>query len=97
MGRLLVIRDITKHKRSEQTLRLTQFSLDHAGDYVLRMGPSGRILYVSDSLCNRLGYSRAELLSMSVFDIAPDVPPETWPDRWEEIKKSKGPSLSRGS
>jgi two-component system cell cycle sensor histidine kinase/response regulator CckA len=89
VGRLLVIRDITEHKRSEQTLRLTQFSLDHAGDYVLRMGPSGRILYVSDSVCSRLGYSRAELLSMSVYDFTLGLLAETWPDRWQEIKKDK--------
>ncbi|MFQ5691509.1 MAG: PAS domain S-box protein, partial [Nitrospinota bacterium] len=37
--------------------------------------------------CRHLGYAREALLSMTVFDINPDRTAETWPERWEKLKK----------
>ena len=88
-------RDTSERKQTEGMLRLTQFSLDHAADYVIRLAATGRVLYVSDSTCSRLGYSRAELLGMSVFDFAVDEPRETWSQHFQDIKQGQSPTFEK--
>ncbi len=82
-----VDRDITERRRAEQSLQLAQFSIDNSADFTLWLGQDGRFLNASESLCNRLGYSRDELLAMSIFDIDLVVAPETWPERRRELKE----------
>jgi PAS domain S-box-containing protein len=82
-----ILRDITARKEMEQALRLTQFSVDHAGDAIFWLAPDGRFLYANSTACRRLGYSREELLSMTVHDIDPNFPAEVWPDHWRELKQ----------
>jgi PAS domain S-box-containing protein len=67
-------RDITEITRAEEKLRLSEQQLrsyiDHAGDaiYVIdRM--SGKILNCNNQACKDLGYSKRELLELSVSDI----------------------------
>ncbi|MFC1639475.1 response regulator, partial [Gemmatimonadota bacterium] len=42
-----------------------------------------------EAACRSLGYSRDELLSMSVHDIDPDFPADAWPDHWSDLKKHR--------
>jgi len=76
-------------KKAEESLRLMKFSVDRSDDAVFLMGPDARFIYVNDAACNALGFSRKELLKMSVHDIDPDFPAEVWPDHWRELKKRK--------
>lgn len=76
-----------KRKKSEESLLLTQFSVDRTADSVFWIRPDARFFYVNEAACNILGYSRRELLSMSVFDIDPEFPAEVWSDHWRELKK----------
>ena len=82
-----VCRDITERLRLERALRLTQFSVDHAGDAVFWLGPNARFFYTNAQASRHLGYSREELLSMSVHDVNPNLPAEVWPQHWEELKR----------
>jgi PAS domain S-box-containing protein len=50
---------------------------------------SGRFLYVNDMGCRSLGYSREELLSMTVHDVDPSYSRESWPDSWKKIKERR--------
>jgi PAS domain S-box-containing protein len=75
-----------KRKRTEDALRLTQFSVEHASDSVFCMNPQGRIVYVNEAACRGLGRSREELLSLSLPDIDPNFPPEAWVAAWEKVK-----------
>ncbi|MFZ1934479.1 MAG: PAS domain S-box protein [Thermoguttaceae bacterium] len=79
--------DITDRKHAEEMLRLTQFSVDHAADPAFWVGPDARIAYANSSACKQLGYSREELLSLTVHHIDPDFPAEVWPEHWEELKR----------
>jgi PAS domain S-box-containing protein len=87
IGVLCIGQDITKRKRAEQTLKLTQFTIDHITDSVFWIGPDARLLRVNDGACQNLGYSREELLSMTVHDVDPNFPAERWPSHWEELKE----------
>lgn len=46
-----------------------------------------RVFYVNEAACRSLGYSRQELLSMTVHDIDPDFPEDAWPAHWEQVKR----------
>ncbi len=67
-------------------LRLTQFSVEHSKDAVFWMDPQSRIVYANQAACRSLGYSREELLSLSIADIDPLFPKEAWEKVWKEVK-----------
>jgi PAS domain S-box-containing protein len=84
-----LILDITRRKKSEETLRLTQFAVDRAGDAGYWIDREGRLIYVNEQMCRVLGYSREELLSMTIHDINPAFPAEVWPSHWENLRRRK--------
>jgi PAS domain S-box-containing protein len=81
-----IVEDITEKKRAEEALRLTQFSVEHASDAIFWMDPQGRLLYVNEAACRSLGWSREELLSLSIPDIDPLVTKDVWGANWEADK-----------
>jgi len=81
------IREITQQKHREQQLRLTQAASDHAPDSIFWIDEQARIRYVNESTCRELGYSREELLNMSVPDLNPALSPDEWIDHWQKLKR----------
>ena len=87
-GRKLVFtvcRDVTKRKEMEKSLRLTQYSMDHAEGQVFWLTSDGRVMYTTESTCKQLGYTREEMLSMHLRQIDP-ASPANWDDQWRGIK-----------
>jgi PAS domain S-box-containing protein len=87
IGILGTYEDITERLATEERLRLTQFAVDHFTDSSIWLDSQGKILYVNDAACRSLGYSREELLSMSVWDIDPDYTPDKYAREWNRIKE----------
>lgn len=79
--------DITDRKQAEQTQQLMQFSIEHAADAAFYIRPDGRFCYVNQAACQSLGYSREELLTMSIHDIHPEFPPEVWQQHWQDVQQ----------
>ncbi|OQW33622.1 MAG: hypothetical protein A4E19_04360 [Nitrospira sp. SG-bin1] len=79
--------EIMERKRAEKALQLTQFTVDRAAQGIFWVGPNAEILYVNEAASQVLGYSREELLHMTVHDIDPNFPPEAWPAHWAELKR----------
>lgn len=71
---------------TKRKLDLTEFALENSSDTVFWIAPDGHFLFVNKAACEQLGYTRDELLSMSVADIDPDFPPERWPQHWENMR-----------
>jgi PAS domain S-box-containing protein len=68
-------------------MRLTQFALDHVSMSVAMMRvDDGRIIYVNEAACRNLGFSREELLGMSVFDVDPEFSPARWVELNQRLK-----------
>ena len=65
--------------------RLANYCLDNASISVFRLDPEGRILYANRIACSSLGYSQAELLKLSVFDIDPNQSQDAWANSWQEL------------
>ena len=83
------VRDITEQRRTEDALRLTQFSVDTTADAILWVRPDASLAYANDSMCRLLGYSREEILGIKVYDIDGAHTPETWRLRWEEARQKR--------
>ncbi len=79
--------DVTEMKNLEETLKLTQFSVDRAADAVFWIAKTGELRYVNDAACDYLGYSREELLSLSIHDIDVTLDRGDWPAHWEQVQK----------
>jgi two-component system cell cycle sensor histidine kinase/response regulator CckA len=78
--------DVTDARRADLLSDLAQHSVDRAGDQVFWVGPEGKLAYVSDSTCSGLGYTREELLGMTVFEIDPTLDPDS-AETWERVKR----------
>lgn len=81
--------DITERERAEDMLQLMRLSIMRASDSVFWILPNGRFVNANDQACRSLGYTRDELLSMSVWDIDPRFPPEKWPSHWVRTRQLK--------
>lgn len=86
VGVLSAVTEISERNRVEESLRLTQFAVDHASDAIFWIDENARFVYVNDAACQSLGYSREELLQMGVGDIDPVFPMDQWQEIWGENK-----------
>lgn len=68
-----------------QENKLAKFCLDQASVCAFRVDQDGRILYVNRKACDSLGYSRTELLKMSVFDIDTKMNQGMWSSAWQKL------------
>ena len=82
-------RDEFDRKQVKEDLQLTQFSVDNSTDAVYWMGPDAKFIYVNHAAVAALGYSKKELLTMTVHDIGPEFPADIWPAHWTELKEKK--------
>ena len=89
VGVMGISRDISERKQAEKALKFTQFAIDRTGEAAYWMDSQAHFFYVNGTACRSLGYSREELLSMTVHDVDPGFPAETWPRAWEEVKKRR--------
>jgi PAS domain S-box-containing protein len=80
----------TNHRQGiEDFLELMRLPLEHSAIMACLVDRDARFLYVNDTACQLLGYSREEFLAMSVADVTPDFPPEAWPQHWQQVKQRR--------
>jgi PAS domain S-box-containing protein len=80
--------EIGDRKQAEEAMRFTQFAIDKTIDQAFWMREDGHFFYVNDAACRTLGYSREELLKLSVPDIDPMFPPEVPAQNWRDLQKN---------
>jgi two-component system, cell cycle sensor histidine kinase and response regulator CckA len=85
---IYTVSDITAQKQAEHALRITQFSVDKAFDGFIWLGEGGKILYANEAMCEATGYTRDELLSMSIMDIDPALSVERWNKLWTSRRET---------
>ncbi|HZX33166.1 MAG TPA: PAS domain S-box protein [Rhodocyclaceae bacterium] len=73
-----IVRDITERKRVAAKLELFRTLVDNSSDAIEVLDPATlRFLDVNETDCRELGYSRDEMLSMTVHHIDPTVATES--------------------
>ena len=86
VGVLGIARDITELRRGEEQLGLLNYALDHVEEGVYLVDEEARILYVNNHACRSLGYSREQLLGLSVPDIDANCTQAFWQEHWRELR-----------
>ena len=81
--------DITERKRTEQSLRLAQHSVEIAADAIFWLRPDASICYANASACRLLEYSREEILRLTAFDIHPASTRESWAAYWGRLRQEQ--------
>jgi len=66
-------------------LQIMQYSVEHAGDRILWLRRDGKIDYANLTAYESLGYTKEELLSMTVMDLNPAIIPH-WDNIWNRVK-----------
>jgi len=78
---LSVCRDVTTLRKDEHELRLRGQLLDWANDAVLLHDLKGRLLYVNEAAAVQRGYTRAELLCLTLRDLDASEAAERFAER----------------
>lgn len=85
---IVYVRDISRRKETNKDLRLTKFAVDHAANATFWYKANNpRFFYVNDAACEYLGYSRDELLGMSVSDINPQMTQDVLQKHIERLRR----------
>jgi PAS domain S-box-containing protein len=86
-------REIAIRRSTEEDLRLTRAAMDRSSEAICLVDRSGRYLSVNDATCRQLGYSRDELLGMTVFDVAIHTDKKSWEKRWDAHREAGSTSF----
>ena len=85
--------DITKEKQKEELLNeikeRLQLYLDNARDAIFVFEYSGNIVDVNNQACKSVGYSKDELLSMSILDLDKEFDLQTAQESWSYTESKK--------
>ncbi|WP_306589739.1 PAS domain S-box protein [Geothrix sp. 21YS21S-4] len=72
--------------RIETEQRILSAAMDRSADPIYGIDESGRLTFINQSACETLGYTRQELLAMTLWDVAPYLRPEEWPEKWAYVR-----------
>ncbi len=72
--------------RAEDALRLTRISVEAASDAMFWTTPDGRIVDTNEAACRSVGYSRAELMGMAMFEFDLSCSAQSCHSRFETLR-----------
>ncbi|WP_346293926.1 PAS domain S-box protein [Sphaerothrix gracilis] len=86
---LSVVSDITERKQAEEALRASEqrfrMLVEQAVDAIFVVNEQGGFVDANQQACHSLGYSRAELMQLSVTDIQQDLTAEQFSQLWQSL------------
>jgi len=83
-----IIRDISAQKAADRTARLSDFTVQRAGDAIFWVTPEGLIENANQEAQKRYGYSAEELSNMSVLKIS-NMTKEIFANVWVRLRAEK--------
>jgi len=81
--------DLTERKKSEEDLKLYQFVMENAPIMILFVDATARIRFANKAALDNYGYTKEELLDLSVPEINPVYTIEMWHKHWQVLKNKK--------
>ena len=85
---IALAQDMTDKLEADQLQKITQFSLENAGDRIFRLSDTGDINWANQTAWSSLGYTKEEFYNLSIFDLNPAIRPH-WDEIWASIKKGR--------
>lgn len=83
---LMLIRDVSRDRKTEKALRFMRFAVDHAADSIYWIGENGNLIYANNAACRELGYSRKEIFELGVRDVSRAFSRKQWRETWDKIR-----------
>lgn len=81
---LAIVQDITKQRQAEQALQSSEeihrSLLEQASDGIFISDNSNKYIVVNDKACEMTGYSKEELLKLTIFDLTFETPTTLTPE-----------------
>lgn len=87
-NRLIFFKDLNS-KELDVYDNFFEFSTELAADEVFLMKDDAQIVYVNDSACKKLGYTKSELLGLYVWEWDPLFPKEVWPGFFKDFLEKR--------
>ncbi len=81
--------DVSELRAAQRKMTCVRLATERFSDAMYVISLNGSIVDVNHSACLQLGYTRAELLSMKVWEIKQDFQSNQWAELWEKVKHSK--------
>jgi PAS domain S-box-containing protein len=82
------LQDITERKQAAERLEMLKLSIDSHFDSAYWMDTDNRFVYVNDTACKTLGYTREELLGQSVSLVSPGITPQHLQGVWNRLRET---------
>jgi PAS domain S-box-containing protein len=80
------IKQAVQRRKAEISLLITQSSVDHASDCIFWIDRAGRITYANEAAAASLGYTREEILLLTVCDIDTRCDRNEWKKLFHHLK-----------
>jgi sigma-B regulation protein RsbU (phosphoserine phosphatase) len=77
--------EMTSFEPCKKNQELDHFTIQKAGEAIFWHGEDAKFQRVNEAACRQLGYSESELLSLSVFDVNPELTQETFKEIWQKV------------
>ncbi len=87
VGAFAVFTDMTELRDTEHQLRLLRAAVDNSCVPTFGVQPGGAFWYVNEAASRSLGYSREELMDLSVHDVDPDHSQLDREHQWKRLKE----------
>jgi len=81
----LIIRNLAVKKERDALINMVNFTLNQSSDLIFWTDRNGKVIYFNDSVPKTLGYSGKFLRNATLFDINPDLTPESFEVYWKEM------------
>lgn len=77
--------DVTEQKTKEIDLKLYKVIIDNAEDLIYLYDRGGKLLHYSNSVIEKLGFTKEELERFTIFDLDPQMSKEWWQEHFNDI------------
>ncbi len=76
-------------RSQEADIKLYQTTLENLHEAIYWIDATGEIILVNQNACTLSGFTREELIGMSVFNLAPVIDHSYWEEQWKKLRKEK--------
>ncbi|MEM6320808.1 MAG: PAS domain S-box protein, partial [Bacteroidota bacterium] len=84
-----IVRDITERKDADRLARLSDFTIQKAGDAIFWLCPYGFIKNANEVACTRYGYEYADFLKLNIRTLYLEDEKDNFQTMWQQLKKEQ--------